>query len=143
MSATVLGRSKQSSRQFGANVMVLPFVAHHQRQLRGAIVEGAITGEADRFRRRPVFMLGNQRQRAAVIDAGEQTHHGRGKLRHRREESEVSTGRAQMRVQVANRSLLASPQGTNAKTPLVRQSDVVEKLSGVFGQDFGESAHIT
>jgi hypothetical protein len=88
-------------------------------------------------------MLGDQRQRAAVIDAGEQAHHGRGKLGHRREESEVSAGGAQMRVQIANRPLFASPQGADAKTPLVRQRDVVEKLSGVFGRDFRKSAHIT
>ena len=134
LKAAALGRLQDSGRERRADVLTLPVVADRERDLGVVIVDRGKASEADDFSLALMVVLGDQRQPAAIVDAGQQPDHRVGHGGKRRQKPEISGARARPREEIADAALFTPDEGANAKTSLVRQRqalvEIVRVLSG-------------
>jgi hypothetical protein len=109
----------------------LPFIADHQPDFRGAVVNRSVAAERHDFGAIGRVNFCEKRQTPTVIHTNKEAQHGLGQRMHRRKESEVPSPRAQMSVEFANRTIVAPAQRANVKQQVVRQPNRSFKIARV------------
>jgi len=98
---------KHSGGKRSPDALPLPFIADHQTNFRGAVVDRSEAAECDDFGAIGSVQLRQECQLPAVIHARDEVENGIWEYRHGRQESEITSPRAQATEELADRTCVA------------------------------------